>query len=475
MGWQKVAGYILSSFIVSSAWGLPPVCLKKILEAIGTSQAAITRTHPDALDINSLKVGEEIAIAPEAFAGKAGGNEIQSPIFGTIKEILPIEFSSAEGKVSTTLVTVKQQNGDSISIEQEHLRGNIYSDKNYLMHSPFKEGEYVRIGNEGRSTRVSVASRSEKTYETQTEFPAKFLKVVDPGHYLVEKQINHTGKVAQFKVPKESVGGTTTGSLARVLDATKPTHEIQLDFLPNERVRYRTSNGQMQVGHLSSRGLLNGIAEVDNETTHTRSIIPQSKLFKLPPDAHNPGTKYFKMMDVTQMNRPEEAVVTMFDGAARITSHPDYAASTAQEKLQILTRYVERFVPWSAAGKVAEKHGLANYNQLICSGVGVCRHNTVILATILEESGYPVRFVHHHISKKIGHAWLEADMKLADGTTQTYVVDPSHRLGTDIFVKSLTDVKKDAHENPLSSSAVYYTQTNRHFLYPDSATPSPKK
>ncbi len=111
---------------------------------------------------------------------------------------------------------------------------------------------------------------------------------------------------------------------------------------------------------------------------------------------------------------------------AVLSSHPDFLLMAPRDKILTLLKYTQRNVPWTKAAQSAENAGLSTFSDIVCAGAGVCRHNSNLLATTLSEAGFPTRLVRYLPEGQDGHAWMEVDMRMLDGSVQTYVVDPSN-------------------------------------------------
>jgi len=133
-----------------------------------------------------------------------------------------------------------------------------------------------------------------------------------------------------------------------------------------------------------------------------------------------------------------------------------------QERFETLIKFIKAKIPWTAAANFGEENGLNTYNKLICTGVGVCRHNSLVLASILSEAGYRVRpTAYFPGANREGHAWLEVDSVQADGKIITYILDPS--TPDILFSKPLENAQKNALRNSESNDALWYTQIGRKF------------
>ncbi len=170
-----------------------------------------------------------------------------------------------------------------------------------------------------------------------------------------------------------------------------------------------------------------------------------------------PPADIFKTTNWTDLERPKRLLAQVLNGGAKLASLPDFKRRTAIEKLELLNRYVLQFQPARNVAKMSEVANKNDFDTLLCAGAGVCRHNSLLAATLFSELGYPTRMMvsDPRDAKYDRHAWVEVDMVDPKGNRQTFVVDPSYGK-----VYSMAEVTLIARKIPLPTRTTITRTTN---------------
>jgi hypothetical protein len=212
------------------------------------------------------------------------------------------------------------------------------------------------------------------------------------------------------------------------------TKEIKFELSLGERVRFRGSDGTMQMGLLESfiDAKQARVRTANGMNVHVdRSQVFRTVSFELPRTPRTDGRNYFLEYKGPRftLDRPTGLVRDFLDGAARISSAQDFMGKSALQKLETLQAYLLTFVKYENWAANAEIMGPKNYHELICTGGGVCRHQVDLLASIYSEAGLRVRRISNRAYSRPedSHTWLEVDM-IERGKMITFVVDPANQV-----------------------------------------------
>ena len=102
---------------------------------------------------------------------------------------------------------------------------------------------------------------------------------------------------------------------------------------------------------------------------------------------------------------------------------------------------------------------------MLTAGVGVCRHLTALLVTVLRENGFSTaNYKIGPVSPLMDHAWVEVRIRdPKSGQEKVFAADPSEPQ----FLKSLEDLTDYATKNPLENvDYSFYTNPNRYTYDP---------
>jgi hypothetical protein len=426
------------------------------------------RRHPDAVDVYQLKAGDRVIVPPHILNSDLHGREEASE---------PMEMSVVDrpegrgefGYSSDASFILENPRRGLVSFLATKLDGNAYSRLDFAKHAPFEAREYVQIGKEGDPQLLlkHVDAPTTMTLDKRSlPYIGRFVGMEDGANYVVE--IKGAGGVdANVRVPKEQVYALPAGTVKAARQSMHRLPVIQLSFQPGEGVRFRNKWGLIEMGAVIA--LRDGVMKIMTMAGEI-SISPKN-VFK-PSGPKIPVTPHYKAYWTEGQWKSPAGPTGLFaeflNGGAALTSHPDFAQAAPAEKIEVLMRYVWHNIPWTAAAKQAEDAGLRAFEDLLCAGAGVCKHNSTLLATILSEAGYFTRLVSYvppgkeGETERRGHAWLEVDMPSDQGEVETYVVDPS---GVSGFIKPIREVEKIAQTNPDSNANKWYMQPGREYVF----------
>lgn len=143
------------------------------------------------------------------------------------------------------------------------------------------------------------------------------------------------------------------------------------------------------------------------------------------------------------------------DGAAWLTSHPDFRAAPHDERVRLLSSYLSAFMRPGEEAALVEMMGLG-FPELLKIGVGVCRHFSTLMVAALRESGYDAKLMMRVPEGwTTGHAWVEVEAPSRREEDRLVVDLMNDRVLT--WPQALEAAK--AAENSLA--AIFYTSTER--------------
>ncbi len=430
-------------------------------------QPILTRSHPDAVDVGNVKVGDAFFVTADVFhelPNVARKVDSQRPHEVRVVGITTGKNSTGNWRNDRTVVFIESPATGRVGVARWALYRSAFQRADFQSRSPFEVDEFVQIGHEFSTVakfEISGRDGESMTFEDGfAQYLGKF-KGYGPGDkYLIEIQArgNDINSLV-LEVPSGQVHGLAGGTDAKVRDNLKTVLNLKFSFKTGEVVRFRNSAGFMQSGtFLRDR---RGAIEVRTSAGQSL-IVSEEHVFK-----HVGGTPRTPIYNADWINAKFAAsdplVARFLNGAAKVTSHPDFAKLAPQEKIKLVLDYTQRNVPYKKAAVNAENAGLTSFNDLVCAGLAVCRHNSPLLATALAEAGYSVRLVQFLKKQESkGHVWLEVDLPTESGKPETYVVDPSNGQ----FIEPIWKVQKAVREQPTSFEAQWYTQPGRLYEQP---------
>jgi hypothetical protein len=299
-----------------------------------------------------------------------------------------------------------------------------------------KPGEFVELGKEQNGNLVfRLADGSGEFTLPEAEQPAlvRYQRQLDNGQLVVE--LTHAGlpwqSARRVLVPLSNVRALGVGTFENLMTHLEKLSALRFVFKKGESVRYRGEDGLLGTGRFD--GLVRARAQARVATDDGRSIVvPRAAVFKAAPGSEHPySPDYHTYVLPMRLGVPGQALRAFLDGAARIESHPGFAALSQREKLFVLVQYVQTLVPWSSAGMNLETNA-RTFDEVVCAGAGVCRHLGILLGLVLNEAGirHSVVMVHPQSldaagNSKPGHLWTEVQFADDDGQTKGFVLDPS--------------------------------------------------
>lgn len=443
-----------------------PSEISKILKAMEAAKDN-SQIHPDKIGlmkIDKLPVGTVVFLDTSSIGTKALKTEYSQSVRFTVK---------ANGK--DTIDLYNPQYG-TIHFDQSNisdLYGNLYQIKNFRNRTAFLPGEYIQLGWPGieefkKDIKLTHVDPRKNLYFGKNILPfvAKFIRALKSNEYEIElPQLNKDRRPERFRVSRADVYKLNIGHGKNLKAALDPLNKITKSFAIEENVRFRDKHGFMQSGQIMAEGQKEFLVR----NAKSQSWVSEKSIFKtwttgeVSSISIDTSDYYYGHTPELHLENPSGFLAEVLNGAANLASHPQFLNSPMIDQLKILVRFEQTLLPWGIAGDKVELAGLSNYSQILCSGAGVCRHNTPIMAAILSEAGLKVRIYYRFISKEEiaesrldilygAHTWLEAE----NSSGEIFVIDPSS--GT---VKTQTEVQKAAEQNHKSSDAIWWNSPKR--------------
>lgn len=280
-------------------------------------------------------------------------------------------------------------------------------------------------------------------------FVATFIKPYDKSNSVISIKLNEIPHF--FIAPNSLLNKSKT-----INDASKiVSRRINLSFTIGEHIRYRDADGLMYKGIITSQSPQ--FIKVSNG--YKKRIIPQQNVFKST-SLDNVSTPLYKSdLLYTRLERPSGKLLQLLNSVAKITSTKQFLSLSHQDRFTYLLLYLNKNIKYHDAAIFTEQVGYNTLNKVLCSKVGVCRHLSVILGKMLQETGYDVKFTFLKASEgREGHAWLEVKTP----ENETIIVDPSD---PEFYVKKFDDALEEAQRNSNNFESFYYTNPNREFIH----------
>lgn len=336
------------------------------------------------------------------------------------------------------------------------LYENIFASKEAILRSTYVFGEYVQVGNRNKESRDYLSVAGEKI-TLGDAYIGIFMAVQDSNNYVVRLK-DKNGVLVDIVAPKRDVYDLTMGTSARFDLTVSNFSNLQVQFKQNEAVRYRNSDGMISYGRFIKKD--EGFVIIKNQNGIFERISQESVFRSI----ENARTTTYKAPWMLELEKPSDSLKKFLDGAGKLTSLPDFTRMSSEQKVISLMKYLRVFIRWSKGGMQAEDAGLTNFNKLLCTGAGVCRHLAPLLAATLNESGIPAVVVMRMETETKGHAWVEVVLPGKDGKQTYYIADPSNENGT--YFKSISEVTRIASENKESFEYRFHAHPNKVYLAP---------
>lgn len=272
--------------------------------------------------------------------------------------------------------------------------------------------------------------------------------------YVVEFNQGGKGHV-EVIVPDSMV--SALGSPEGVSRAVEVLDRHSLEFSAGEKIRYRdVASGLMRIGTFQKEE--GGRVVVKSDMGAEIRGVPKTFVYKWTgePSVGTPWIRANSGMWAPFVPLPDTLTAQVLHGAARLTSHPEFLASSAPMRFKRVMDYVRAFLRPDMAARDVEAIGLSDFDGMLGAGVGVCRHLATLTAAILAEAGYRTNLVVHSPQTGDGHAWIEA-VSIED--SETVVIDPMNSI-----LLPWGHVLQDAASDAASMAAKWYTQRDRNIL-----------
>lgn len=91
-----------------------------------------------------------------------------------------------------------------------------------------------------------------------------------------------------------------------------------------------------------------------------------------------------------QVERVQGLLAEFFDGARKLTSHPEFQHSTTIDQLSKVVHYLNQFVRHH---QIACPYARLETQEMLCIGAAVCSHKAYLIANMLSEAGIEARIM----------------------------------------------------------------------------------
>ncbi len=318
---------------------------------------------------------------------------------------------------------------NQMKIERTRQSPGPFSDRG------FRAGELVSVGvfGDSRLPDSQGGTGSAEAYARSLRF-ATYLRGLDvDGVPFAEVRYEESGISVQ--VPLETVQQEGLGRESRLRKLLRVTNSIAPRFAVGEIVRFRL-NGFRVAGEMMVEGRV--VEKRDGRFLvrfHNRQAwLPARSIFKslghrFPHSIWLEKESWSHRGEViagTDFEFPRGLQLEFLNAAARFSSHPEFAALSQVEQVQMLSRFATTLLPYNSRGSEFERDGVRSIDQILACGFGVCRHQTQTLAAVLSETGFSIRILALNTIVGTRHTWLEAD--LGYPRRLTFVIDPSSKV-----------------------------------------------
>ncbi len=267
----------------------------------------------------------------------------------------------------------------------------------------------------------------------EIEFPilGRFEGLTSDGEFIIQLEIKsyrlsngQSLSVAKesYKVPRTWLHPLNGKLLSERLSIVSAVPQL---FQVGKEMRFRNSEGRVE------QALLLGEGRSEDSTTATALRLKRSdgsiedldstQVFPLHFRGQLPTTPVYRGPYLPEQMplRPSPLMQRILNAAARLTSHEEFIRSSERQRWALALRFTQLFLPWNTCALSAGSWGLDDFDELLGNGIGVCRHNALLLAMILQEAGIPAEVVVAFHGNG-GHAWVEIQ-----GSEGRWILDPS--------------------------------------------------
>lgn len=303
--------------------------------------------------------------------------------------------------------------------------------------------------------RVIEMGKSNFPLRTYDEYELKFDRVYNETHSLVSGDFND--QKIRLLVPHQFLSVPKITTKEEVLKRLSFLDDIELDFSVNQLVRIRDNEGLMRTGVV--RKALKESVEVilednriiqRNQKDVFRSVHARSRTPYYENSTYARGEISEAVFQFSQ--KPEGVFRKILDGAARLSSTSEYQSLEEIDQVNFLGNYIKKFLQTPDGAAAIERRTGNKINEVFCQGTGVCRHQAIALATVLQEAGYKANLKTHFVDKlKFGHVWVELEI---DG--KIYILDTGTSLN-EMYIKTFEEAKVLAEKTPESMESIFYT------------------
>lgn len=442
-------------------------CLHELLEAVAASRRPPVATHPDLASAEAIVPGATIHLdrAVTAILPRLLHKVSAWPLPVTVLE-RRADGESGRWRNSGDVTYVYGTATGKFGIPTNWLTSHGFVRDDYLSRSPFSTGEIVMIGHteEPRAeVRSFVLAKTETAFRIMPEvlpLPAHFLRLFDEHRAVVELSVALPDELSVIVVPRDRLFGVPTGTVARFRERLKPLLDLPLEFSSGEPVRYRDRHGKIATARFKEK---DGGMAVLTDPFGRRALAPLRQVFKWDGkgDPYTPvfETNWFKTHGV----KPGSLYALALDAAARLTSHPRWLRAPMSRRLAWIATLSRVILEPSEEATHFPVAGLDTMDKVLISGMGDCKYEAELAATIASEAGYRTTLVRrvprqaNQDGLRIGHVWAEvhSDRDPSEG----WFLDPAFAL-----VQSLGTAPSRAARDPGSTPGEWYLHRGRRYV-----------
>ena len=241
-------------------------------------------------------------------------------------------------------------------------------------------------------------------------------------------------------------------------------------FAPGETVRVRDeATGEIRraafVGLRRDEGGKYELRDPDGATrVSSTRLVYKDAVGPLPPQTPAMPADESKLLWPEMRTHRGDALEDFLDGAAWLSSHPEFRAAPHPERWRMLGAYLRALMRPAEEAALGEMLGLG-FPELLTYGLGMCRHFSSLIVAALRESGYEARVMMRVLPGDLGsgHAWVEVESP-SRREEDRWMID----LMND-HVISWVEAQAMARQSEKSMAAIFYASPERREHAPTAA------
>jgi hypothetical protein len=418
-------------------------------------------------------------ISPMDPATLEGGHVVLLPFQSERGEMLPIpgmERFYFVGKVQGTKNVSYQLmdfSGTLVRLEAPKFYQNALAETRSL--PTYQPGEWVQIAEGGSAVNPvrELDGRMPQWWARNSKFIpfpilGRYQGRSESGELLVEIEIDRLWigdemvheKKRVYRVRETLAFKLNATDSSEILKKLAPFENLPMEYRIQQKVRFRGADGRIQLGTIVAEKDSSFVVESSSRVQQT---LRPSQVFPVSASL-NVETPLYELPWLTEKLSEGVSPILrkILDAGARLSAYRQFLEKSERERLDLLTRFVQLLLPWQSCARHASNFGLTSFDDLLTSGVGVCRHNALLLVMILREAGYDAELVTAYHGN-FGHAFVLLKSK----SVGLWYLDPStlEASGRVRSEKEVLDARKLGGEKSFAATI---------FLNPDRTVWKPK-